>query len=318
MRPRFFAYILIFVLPFMLSACATLQTAKYPAISKDIAHKHTYKLTSGQDVIGKVYKTRVGFSDSISSIARRYDLGYSEVKQANPKANFLFPGETIILPKEYVLPPKPYRHGIVINVAELRLYYFSKDGTVSTYPVSLGRKGWRTPIAKTYVYRKKKDPTWWIPADIRAIRTKKMGKESVRTIPPGPENPLGSYAIYLAMNGYLIHGTNNPLTIGLPVSAGCIRMYNRDVEDLFSKVKRGTQVNIIYYPVKAGWRDGRIYVEAHHENPSEAAYYSEDLIPVDKVIDTALAEHKDFIHWPLVNKVIGQKLGIPFQVGQIS
>lgn len=311
MRCRYIAYLVMLFLTPLISACTTLYGVDVAPASEKIQMQNTYTLMPGQDVIGQVYRTRVGFHDNIYKIAKRYDIGYAELKAANPRVNFIFPGESLIIPKEYVLPPKAYRHGIVINVPELRLYYFGKDNTVSTYPVSLGREGWRTPLGKTYVYRKQKDPTWWIPKSIREAREHNTGKESPRKIPPGPDNPLGTYAIYLAKNGYLIHGTNNSNSIGLPVSAGCIRMYNEDVGDLFTKVKRGTSVNIIYYPVKAGFRDNKLFLEVHRGIKNADDHYRDEELSPSEIIEQALNQHPYNIDWQRVARIVTQHLGIP-------
>jgi L,D-transpeptidase ErfK/SrfK len=219
----------------------------------------------GDDLVGETFKYRTHYEDTFSDIARFYDIGFREMKDANPSVDPWLPGEgtQIVIPQKYILPPGP-RRGIVINLAELRLYYFPKErDQVITHPLGIGREGWNTPVGTTRIIGKKKDPTWTVPDSILKEHAED-GRPLQKVVPPGPDNPLGGYAMYLGIKGYLMHGTNKPYGVGMRVSHGCIRLYPEDIERLFQKIPVGTPVRIVNQPYKAGWLDGELYVEAHH------------------------------------------------------
>jgi len=243
-------------------------------------------------------------------------VGITEMMDANPHAapHKSLPGATVIVPTEYILPPTKYRQGIAINVAEMRLYYFSsEDHSITTYPVALGRQKWRTPLANTKVIRKQKSPTWHVPQSIQE-EAKKNGHTLPASVPPGPDNPLGPYAIYLELPSYLIHGTTSPNSIGRLVSSGCIRMYNKDITDLYQRVSVGTPVHIIYYPNKVGWRDNQLLLEAHKPIRDENGSYRD--VPITLAIEEAAAERQNtVIDWELVHKVVAKHSGIPTIIG---
>jgi L,D-transpeptidase ErfK/SrfK len=207
--------------------------------------------------------------DTFLDLARFYGLGYNEIEQANPKTDAWIPpaDEAVVLPTEWVVPEGAYE-GLVVNIPEMRLYYFHprKPGApilVSTYPVGLGRDDWRTPQGAFVIRGKTKNPTWNIPESIRQERIKEKGRYET-SIPGGhPENPLGKYRIELSLPMYRIHGTNIPWGVGMQVSHGCIRLYPEDIEHLFPLVKIGSKGAFVYQPVKIGARSGRIFAEVH-------------------------------------------------------
>ncbi len=228
----------------------------------------------GNDAVGEVSGITSRYEDTLSDIARRHGLGYLELSEANPGVDPWIPGEglEIVLPTHFLLPPGP-REGIVINLAELRLYYFPKGkGRVITYPLGIGREGWSTPTGLARVTGKRPNPSWTPPESIRREHAE-QGDILPAVVPPGPDNPLGAFAIYLSMPGYLIHGTNKPFGVGMRVSHGCIRLYPEDISRLFPRVATGTPVRIVNEPYKLGWIDGRLYIEAHkplsEERPEE-------------------------------------------------
>lgn len=224
----------------------------------------------GEDVVGENVTVRAGDYDSVLTIADRYDIGMHEILEANPNlgispndANRRLPaGTSVVVPTQFVLPP--FRKGIVINMSELRLYYFTADGQqVYTYPVAMGRDAWRTPLLVTSVAGKTPNPTWHVPASIRKHTLATTGERLPEYVKPGPKNPLGAYAIRLSAPGYLIHGTNLQGSVGRYVSSGCIRMHSADIDELYHNVSPGTAVHIINFPDKVGWHDGQLYLEAH-------------------------------------------------------
>jgi L,D-transpeptidase ErfK/SrfK len=171
-----------------------------------------------------------------------------------------------VLPTRYVLPPGP-RHGIILNLAEYRLYYFpepaaGEPAVVMTYPISIGRMDWDTPLGRTSVISKVTNPAWYPPASVRAEHAAD-GNPLPRIVPPGPDNPLGNHAMRLGLPGYLIHGTNRPAGVGMRVTHGCIRLFPEDIEFLFDQVGLNTAVRIINEPVKVGWDGDELLIEVH-------------------------------------------------------
>jgi len=198
-----------------------------------------------------------------------------------------------------VLPRAP-RRGIVVNVAELRLYYFPDDSgplpagvapgsrRVITHPISIGRMDWSTPLGTTTITGKVANPSWYPP---QSIRDEHAARNDIlpRVVPPGPDNPLGKHAMRLGLPGYLIHGTNKPSGVGMRVTHGCMRMFPEDIEALYKTVPTGTSVNIVNQPVKLGWTaDGRLYVEAHaalHESSVDG-----ESVTAADVVETTIPE----------------------------
>jgi len=221
-------------------------------------------------VIGSSRFYQVQQKDTFLDIARYYDLGFNEISEANPGVDDWVPppGQAILLPTEWVLPDVEYR-GVVMNIPEMRLFYFraAGDGTtmVTTYPVGLGRDEWRTPEGKFKVVEKTVNPRWILPASIKAEH-KKDGKPAPDFIAGGdPENPLGKYRLRLTLPLYGIHGTDIPWGVGMEVSHGCVRLYPEDIERLFPMIPVGTPGQFVYQPVKVGAREGHIFLEVHKD-----------------------------------------------------
>ncbi|MCA1773383.1 MAG: L,D-transpeptidase family protein [Halomonas sp.] len=218
------------------------------------------------DVIGEPYTITIeDQEETLVDVARRHNIGFEEIRMANPDVSLWVPGEgtEVVIPTQYILPPGE-REGIVINLSELRLYYYPADkpGIVETYPVSVGREEFATPVGKTKTTVKVKDPAWSPPESMRR-EAKERGDPAPSIVPPGPDNPLGRHAILLGLPSYLIHGTNRPDGVGMRVSRGCIRMYPEDIESLYERVPSGTPVNLIDAPFKAGWAsDGTLFVQS--------------------------------------------------------
>jgi L,D-transpeptidase YcfS len=206
---------------------------------------------------------------SLEAIAKKYNVGFLALLQANPGVDPYVPraGSVLTIPLQTLLPDVP-REGIVINLAELRLYYYPPGKSeVTIYPIGIGQLGGDTltPTMVTTVSDKRANPTWTPTANIRA-RYKAQGIDLPAVVPAGPDNPMGHHAIRLAAYGgvYLIHGTNADFGIGMRVSSGCIRLRDGDIATLFKKVTPGTRVNIINTPIKASVEpDGRRLVEVH-------------------------------------------------------
>lgn len=231
----------------------------------------------GHDVVGAVTIITARADDTLLDIARRHGLGYEDIVRANPDVDTWLPGEgtAVTLPTRYVLPRGP-RNGVVLNLAEYRLYYYptpeeGQPAVVMTYPISIGRMDWETPLGRTTIISKVRNPAWYPPASIRAEHAAE-GDPLPRIVPPGPQNPLGDYAMRLGLPGYLIHGTNRPAGVGMRVTHGCIRMFPEDIDYLFGRVDISTAVRIINEPVKIGWNGDELVVEVHRtleESPAE-------------------------------------------------
>jgi L,D-transpeptidase ErfK/SrfK len=249
--------------------------------------------------------------ETLISLAITYDLGYNEVVDANPGIDPWYPGKglTILLPTSWILPDvddlsiKKGKQYIVINLAELRLYLLKNEDVglrVITFPIGIGREGLETPTGNYRIISKLKDPAWYIPESIR-----NEYPELPEVVPPGPENPLGRYALKLSMPEYLIHGTNKPLGVGRRVSHGCIRMYPEDIERLYSLVGIGDEVIIIYQPVKIGHKKGRPYIEVHKDY-----YGSSDQF--ENAVE--LLRKRNLLHvvdTDILNRAVNERLGVP-------
>ena len=212
------------------------------------------------EIIGTAGEYLIEEQDTLLDIARRFDLGFVELRAANPTADVWLPaaGTRLTLPTAHILPDVK-RIGIIINLPEQRLYFFRRaPSTVLTFPLGTPKAGCSIPLGTTTVIRKRKQPTWTPPPSLRAERP-----DLPDHIPAGPSNPLGEYALDLGWRGFLIHGTNKPDGIGRRVTHGCIRLYPEDIERLFAAVPLGAQVNVIDQPIKLGWSDGALYLEAH-------------------------------------------------------
>lgn len=268
-------------------------------------------------VIGRIEYRTVEAGETLLEIARRHDLGYIEIVAANPGIDPWLPrtGSTLVLPKAHLLPVAP-RKGIVINLPELRLYYFRDAGSLAiTYPIGVGRKGRETPIGTTQVVRKRKAPTWVPPASIRADRP-----ELPAVVPPGPDNPLGDFALDLGWRSYVIHGTNRSYGIGRRVSSGCIRLYPEDIERLFAAVSVGTPVTVVDQSVKLGWSQGQLYIEIHPD-PAEGdelerrGWFMPAPVPdLEDRVRAFAGPEVGRIDWPIVRAVARGKRGVPVQI----
>lgn len=212
--------------------------------------------------IGKVFQYKVREGESLLEIARRFDLGFNEVTAANSGVDpyLPLPGTVVTIPTAWIPPELVPRPSIVVNLAELRLYFFQKDpaAPLLSFPIGIGDEGTDTPLGLYTVDRKSRNPSWHVPASIL-----KQRNDLQPVVPPGPDNPLGSRALHLSGNDILIHGTNRPWGIGRRSSRGCIRLYPEDIVRLFECVETGTQVVIVNRPVKVGVKTGRIYLEVH-------------------------------------------------------
>ena len=269
------------------------------------------------DYIGEMKIHVAEYEDTFVKIARENKLGFVEMRSANPTIDPWIPGEgaKIILPTLYLLP-EAKREGIVINLPEMRLYYFPEDGEIQTYPIGIGRDGLSTPTGDTKIIRTKDGPTWR-----PTPRMREENPDLPEAVGPGPKNPLGEYALYLGWPQYLIHGTNKPYGIGRRVSSGCIRLYPEDIRDLFFQIDAGISVQVVDQPVKAGWIDGDFYIEIHPiKEEADFLERNEDIetktlreSEVAYILEKA-GHEAESLDWPAIRKAAEERSGYPVKI----
>tara|TARA_R110002073_G_scaffold185335_6_gene343916 strand:- start:93 stop:1046 length:954 start_codon:yes stop_codon:yes gene_type:complete len=300
----------------------------------DDARSETWILPPPEiDIVGRVQTTEASRTETLLDIARRHDIGQIEILLANPNVDRWLPvdGAEVILPNRYIIP-QAERKGLVLNLAEMRLYYFPipKKGekpVVITHPVGIGRMDWETPLGKTKIVGKKKNPTWTPPQSLKDAAIAAGDPPLPDVVPAGPNNPLGLFALRLGTgNGsYLIHGTHKPYGVGMRVSAGCIRMYPEDIESLFAQIPIGTQVQLINQPIKLGWLTGSLFIELHPPLEEDEEKYSNYSQSVTEAIAAFLAQEHDTNGDPALNleiddqvlrQAIADKSGLPVLISK--
>jgi L,D-transpeptidase ErfK/SrfK len=277
----------------------------------------------GIDLVGRVQVAIARHEDTLADFARRYGLGFDEMVVANPGVDPWLPGAgtPVVLPTQFVLPDAP-RRGLVLNLATLRLFYYPQPRTgqpaiLVTHPIGIGREGWRTPLGSMRITEKIEQPTWTVPASVRREHARK-GDPLPAVVPPGPDNPLGAFALRLSRPSYLIHGTNKPYGVGMRISHGCVRLYPEDIERLFSEVPEGTEVRIVNQPYLAGWREGRLYLEAHPPLAEEARRWKGSLEPMETVVRRKTAGLPDAVDWDKARRIARDARGIPLPISPFS
>ena len=272
----------------------------------------------GDNVVGHVQFKSIKDGETLLDIARQYNVGYNEIVAANPGVNPWLPNSEnrVKIPTQFILPPKPWR-GVIINLPEMRLYYFPptslfNDQRVITMPLSIGKINWSTPTGNFYVKEKIRHPSWTVPSSI----VEENGLERYgnrRIIPPlDDDNPLGEFAILLNETGYLIHGTNKPFSIGRRVSHGCLRLYPEDISVLFDYVNRKMPVRIINQPYKVGRRNDVIYVETHNWLEEDVNRHGINITPIVRDI---VRQIPGFIvpdeAWRDLDAIVSEASGLP-------
>jgi len=282
------------------------------------AYAATFALPSNGDaVVGKTQWTQSRAGDNFSKLGRRYDVGYFELVEANPGIDPSLPktNTLVVIPSKFIIPNVP-RKGVVLNLAELRVYYFpSGENKVMTFPVGVGREGWDTPLGVTTITAKVVNPTWIPTENIRKWHLETLGNTLPAKVLPGPDNPMGGYALHLGFPTIRMHGTNDPTGIGRRSSSGCIRIWPEDVEELFSHVKVGTPVRVMNDPNKAGWLNNRLYLESHVPLEEKGGY--NDLAPMRYDIHAVTAGRSVNIDWNAAERIARQQNGIAQVVGTV-
>ena len=275
-------------------------------------------------VVGDVQLTIASKEDTLPDIARRFNVGYEEIVRANPGVDPWLPGagKRIVVPTRFVLPNAPY-DGVVINLAALRLYYFPKHAkgeaqVVYTYPIGIGKVGWKTPEGATKIVSRQKDPVWRPTA---AVRKEHADNDDPipAVVPAGPDNPLGKYKFTLGWPSYLIHGTNKPYGVGLRSSHGCIRLYPEDIEMLFNAVPLGTTVRVVNQPFLFAFHDGQLLLQAYtvlEDDPRNWSKAQRTLLAksMSPALQAAIKAKSIDVNWDAVSEVTHQPRGIPVRV----
>jgi L,D-transpeptidase ErfK/SrfK len=279
----------------------------------------TYALAPGQNLIGEVQRYTTRPENTLLDIARDYDVGYTQLMAANRSAKIdpWLPGagKAVVIPTAYLLPDAP-RTGIVINLGEQRLYYYHPGGkVVETVPIGIGVVGRTTPIGSTRVVAKRPNPAWNVPKSIRREKP-----ELPAVVPPGPDNPLGAFALYLGWPSYLIHGTNLPYGVGRDTSHGCIRLYPEDIARLFREVPVGTPVHVVYQDYKVAWARGELYLEIHPtKDQGDQLELTGDFSPapiadlIGRVVQVAGSE-VGRLDWNAIRSAAVARSGIPIRI----
>jgi len=276
------------------------------------------------EVVGEVQITRTTAQDDLPDIARRFNVGYNEIQRANPGVDMWVPGAAreVIIPTQFVLPDAPHV-GIVVNIAEMRLYYFpsrNEQGkeVVYTYPLGIGRVNWQTPSGVTTVVRKVVDPVWRPPADILEEH-REDGDPLPAAIRPGPDDPMGTRALYLGWPEYAIHGTNKPVGVGMRVSHGCMHLYPEDILQLYNLVPLGTEVRVVNQPFVFGWHRGDLYMQAFGPlagDQRDWQHRTRELLEqaMGAEIRQQLQERNEQVRWDLALELARDPEGIPVAI----
>ncbi len=286
--------------------------------------------------VGRKVYVKADKHETLLDIARKHNLGQNQIVKANKSVDRWMPsksvekkindkegnqfsslgaGKDIHIPGSYLLPSVP-RRGIVLNLPEYRLYYY-RNGQVLTHPISIGRVDWNTPLGKTSIIAKKKNPTWTPPASIRREHAAK-GDILPAVFPAGPNNPLGLFAMRLGRAGYLIHSTNKPLGVGMRVSHGCIRMYPEDIERIFPSVAVGTSVMIVNEPIKVGWSHNALYIEVHPDLEDKQRSYQQRLSSALSLIEKVKGDTFINVSGNVLKKALIDNDGIPVAIYQAA
>lgn len=273
-----------------------------------------------KNYIGEMETYTAVYEDTLVHLARKHGLGFVEIRAANPDLDPWIPGKgaKVLLPKRHLLPDAP-REGMVINLPEMRVYAFlNGNDEPYSYPLGIGREGLDTPLGKTTVTRKKSEPTWRPTA-----RMREEDPELPAVVLPGPDNPLGTHALYLGWPTYAIHGTNKPYGIGRRVSSGCIRLYPEHIGTFFKQVPVGTVVNVVDQPIKVKWIGEELYLEAHPdidqaikmEETGKVAHQSLNDADIEMIIERAGA-YQDRLNWPRIRKALRERSGYPIRIAK--
>ena len=269
------------------------------------------------DVIGELRRYRTRYEDTLIDLARTSNLGFVELVAANPGVDPWVPGDgtDILLPTAHILPAGP-RDGLLLNLVDMRLYYFPKGGAIESFAIGTGQEAWNTPLGRTTIVRKAANPTWYVPKSVR-----KEKPELPAVVPPGPDNPLGKFALYLGWPSYLIHGTNKPEGVGRRVSHGCVRLYPEGIASLFPRVAIGTKLTVVAQAAKVGRQAGELLLEVHPSlkqadqiEEQDGKFAPERIPEIIDLVTIAAGSDADAVDWDTVHRTVAERRGVPVPV----
>jgi L,D-transpeptidase ErfK/SrfK len=314
----------------VLMALAVLPVAHAEKSAQKVVEKAVEKVAPAKaagkaydrDYVGGMQTYVAKYEDTMVQIARDFNVGFVELRSANPFLDPWIPGEgkKLIIPTMHLLP-NAAREGVVINLSEMRMYSYMKAGQKpQTFPIGIGREGLLTPSGSTTIVRKKEGPIWRPTA-----RMRKEHPELPVEVLPGPDNPMGTHALYLGWPEYAIHGTDKPFSIGRRVSSGCIRMYPEDISKAFSMFPVGTKVTVVDQPVKVGWVDDALYLEVHPTTSQADRMELDGGLPgyvfteddLGLIVATAGENARD-LNWPLIRQVVRERRGYPVEIFKLG
>ena len=320
-------------------ACALLRAPVHPvaAVPKQAPQEppaplpvqtERFVLAPGQDIVGAVQIVKIRKDETLSDVGRRFNVGFGEMTRANPNVDPWLPkpGTPVVVPTQYILPDAPHI-GIVVNLAAMRLFYFpphkrGEPQVVITHPVGIGRRGWKTPQGMTHVLWHEKNPVWRVPPSI-LTEHRQEGEPLPPVVGPGPDNPLGDYALHLGWSGYLIHGTNKPVSVGLRVSHGCVHLFPEDIAQIYRMVPNGTEVRVVNQPYVFGWNDGKLYMQSpgplqDDKRPWKKAARSLLARTLTRAQRKELRRHHEKIDWSRVAQLVDAPAGLPVPVSDVE
>ncbi len=274
----------------------------------------------GDDVSGQPVIHLAKYEDTLLDLAIDKGFGFLEIRAANPDVDPWLPGAgtQVLLPYARILPNGP-RNGLLLNLPEQRLFLFKKGRLVDSFPIGVFRDGFSTPIGSTTIVRKVVNPTWYPTASAR-----RDDPTLPAVVHPGPDNPLGTRAMYLGWPMYLIHGTHKPYGVGRRVSRGCIRLYPADAERLYDLVAVGTPVHVVNQPIKIGWWRGELFVQAHPTLQQGIALEETgkvepiEIPDISGKIEAKAGPAAGRVDWPTVERVLRERRGYPVQVTAVE
>lgn len=273
---------------------------------------HNFSADKEQNLIGLLAAIKTQNKDTLPDIARHFGLGHNAIISANPEVDpwLVEPDTQILLPLSFIIPDAP-RQGIVLNLANMRMFHFPTEQpkNIATYPVGIGRDGWDTPQGLTKIISKTKNPVWNVPPSIQREHAEK-GDPLPSTVSAGANNPLGEYAMRLGLGSYLIHGTNKPYGVGMQMSHGCLNLYPEDIKILFNNTKVGTPVMIVDQPYLLSYHENRLFLEAHKPLQANKDFKT----PLFMRIKQLVKKHHLTVDWAKVEQTLAQTTGIPIPI----
>ncbi|MBP9868903.1 MAG: L,D-transpeptidase family protein [Alphaproteobacteria bacterium] len=312
-----------FLAAFSLSAQAAVGSGDTKSSNKGAKTEASAALSAGksrfsENYVGEMKSVTARYEDTLVHIGRDYDVGFVEMRAANPSLDPWIPGAGahVVIPTMHLLPNAAHE-SVVINLAEMRMFIFTSPYKPPlTFPIGIGRDGLKTPVGVTQVMRKKEDPVW-TPTD----RMRREDPTLPPFVEPGPDNPMGTHALYLGFQTIAIHGTNKPYGIGRRVSSGCIRMFPEDITRVYDLIPVGTKVTVVDQPIKAGWIGDRLFLEVHPTQEQAALMEREGAVPdyqmseqdlsfIMKVAGPAVEK----LDWAEIRKVVKERKGYPVPI----